>query len=193
MAEHLRAVTLRGLALRQITIFLRRNAQKGFFMEEKAKVTAAPTITEQCGIKYKEVDGLFYPILGESDPRSYASLGKYGHRYLRVLMENDRYLYNKYFMQGVLFDKAAEYENYAWQLYDTVLQGISKVRGIALDTLEEKGFQVTFHENMQAAMTADEIVTEDLFATIDYNKRVRLEHAKENIAFEHAETQRMEA
>lgn len=162
-------------------------------MEEKAKVTAAPTIAEQCGIKYKEVDGLFYPILGESDPRSYASLGKYGHRYLRVLMENDRYLYNKYFMQGVLFDKAAEYENYAWQLYDTVLQGINKVRGIGLDTLEEKGFQVTFQENMQAAMTADEIVTEDLFATIDYNKRVRLEHAKENIAFEHAETQRMEA
>lgn len=127
MADHLRAVTLRGLALRQITIFLRRNAQKGFFMEEKAKVTAAPTITEQCGIKYKEVDGLFYPILGESEPESYASLGKYGHRYLRALMENDRYLYNKYFMQGVLFDKAAEYENYAWQLYDTVLQGISKV------------------------------------------------------------------
>ena len=97
-------------------------------MEEKAKVTAAPTITEQCGIKYKEVDGLFYPILGESEPESYASLGKYGHRYLRALMENDRYLYNKYFMQGVLFDKAAEYENYAWQLYDTVLQGISKVK-----------------------------------------------------------------
>ena len=58
---------------------------RGLFMEEKAKVTAAPTIAEQCGIKYKEVDGLFYPILGESDPRSYASLGKYGHRYLRVL------------------------------------------------------------------------------------------------------------
>ena len=94
-------------------------------------------------------------------------------------------------MQGVLLDKAAEYENYAWQLYDTVLQGISKERGIGLDTLEEKGFQVTFQENMQAAMTADEIVTEDLFATIDYNKHVRLERAKENIAFEHAETQRM--
>ena len=46
---------------------------------------------------------------------------------------------------------------------------------------------------MQAAMTADEIVTEYLFATIDYNKRVRLERAKENIAFEQAETQRMEA
>lgn len=115
-------------------------------MEEKVKVTAVPTIAEMCGIKYKEVDGLFYPIFGESEPESYASLGKYGHRYLRVLMENDRYLYNKYFMQGVLFDKAAEYENYAWQLYDTVLQGISKVRGIGLHTLEEKGFQVTFRK-----------------------------------------------
>ena len=85
MAEHLRAVTLRGPALRQITIFLRRKTQKGFFMEEKTKVTAAPTIAEKCGIKYKEVDGLYYPILGESEPESYASLGKYGHRYLRAL------------------------------------------------------------------------------------------------------------
>ena len=162
-------------------------------MEEKAKVTATPTIAEKCGIKYKEVDGLFYPDWGESDIKKIDTVGRYGHHWMTLLMEHDRYLYNKYFMQGVLFDKAAEYENYAWQLYDTVLQGISKVRGIGLDTLEEKGFQVTFQENMQAAMTADEIVTEDLFATIDYNKRVRLEHAKENIAFEHAETQRMEA
>ena len=50
MAEHLRAVTLRGLALRQITIFLKRKTQKGFFMEEKTKVTAAPTIAEKCGM-----------------------------------------------------------------------------------------------------------------------------------------------
>lgn len=61
MAEHLRVVTLREPALRQITIFYWRKAQKGFFMEEKAKVTATPTIAEKCGIKYKEVEGLFYP------------------------------------------------------------------------------------------------------------------------------------
>lgn len=35
MAEHLRAVTLRGLALRQIMIFLRRKTQKGFFIHQK--------------------------------------------------------------------------------------------------------------------------------------------------------------
>lgn len=53
MAEHLRAVTLRGPALRQITIFLRRKTQKGFFMEEKTKVTAAPTIAEKCALSTK--------------------------------------------------------------------------------------------------------------------------------------------
>jgi hypothetical protein len=45
---------------------------------------------------------------------------------------------------------------------------------------------------MQAAMTADEIVTEDFISAIDYNKRARLQKAKENIAFEQAEAQRME-
>lgn len=39
-------------------------------MEEKTKVTAAPTIAEKCGIKYKEVDGLYYPDFGESEPES---------------------------------------------------------------------------------------------------------------------------
>lgn len=161
-------------------------------MEAEKKVTAAPTIAEKCGLKYKEVEGLFYPDFGISEPESYAKLGKYGHRYLRVLMENDRYLYNKYFMKGVLFDKAAEYETYAWELYDSVLKGIHKVKGIRADATKEKGYDVVLQELMQAAMTADEIVTEDLVSAIDYNKRVRLQKAKENIAFEQAEARRME-
>ena len=60
-------------------IFLRRKTQKGFFMEEKTKVTAAPTIAEKCGIKYKEVDGLFYPIFEESEPESYGNHFIEGH------------------------------------------------------------------------------------------------------------------
>ena len=47
MAEHLRAVTLRGLALRQIMIFLRRKTQKGFFMEEKTKVENTDTVISE--------------------------------------------------------------------------------------------------------------------------------------------------
>lgn len=168
-----------------INYILKRKAQKGAFMEEK--VAATPTIAEKCGIKYKEMDGLFYPIFGKSEPEGYARLGKYGHRYLRFLMENDRHLYNKYFMQGVLFDKAAEYEEYAWQLHDSVLQGIREVRGIDAEIAKKQGYVAALWEITQAEMTADEIVTEDLLAAIDYNKRMRLEHVKENIALERAE------
>lgn len=161
-------------------------------MGNESKVTATPTIAEKLGAKYREVDGLYYPVFGQSDPQSYAGLGKYGHRYLRVLMENDRYLYNKYFMQGVLFDKAAEYETYAWDLYDRIVQGINKVRGSDLDTLRKKDFQVAYQEILQVTQTAEEIVNEDLFVSIDYNKRMRLERAKEGIAFEQTKSQGME-
>lgn len=161
-------------------------------MGNESRVTATPTIAEKCGLKYKEVDGLYYPVFGQSEPQSYAGLGKYRHRYLRVLMENDRYLYNKYFMQGVLFDKAAEYETYAWDLYDRIVQGINKVRGNDLDTLRKKDFQVAYQEILQVTQTVEEIVNEDLFASIDYNKRMRLERAKEDIAFEQTKVQGME-
>lgn len=44
------------------TKFEQRIAEKGYFMNEETKVTAAPTHAEQMGIKYREVDGLYYPI-----------------------------------------------------------------------------------------------------------------------------------
>ena len=36
-------------------------------MKEETKEAATPTIAEKLGIKYKEVDGLFYPMWGESN------------------------------------------------------------------------------------------------------------------------------
>ena len=36
-------------------------------MEEKAKVTAAPTIAEQCGIKHKEVSQRVMQVLESMD------------------------------------------------------------------------------------------------------------------------------
>ena len=43
-------------------------------MKEETKVTATPTIAEKLGIKYKEVDGLFYPMWGESDIENFAAV-----------------------------------------------------------------------------------------------------------------------
>ena len=36
-------------------------------MEEETKETATPTLAEKMGIKYRKVDGLYYPIWETSD------------------------------------------------------------------------------------------------------------------------------
>ena len=69
-------------------------------MKEETKEAATPTIAEKLGIKYKEVDGLFYPMWGESNVEDFATVGKYGHRWMSMLMEHDRLLYNQYFLDG---------------------------------------------------------------------------------------------
>ena len=63
-------------------------------MRENIEATATPTLAEQLGVGYKEVDGLYYPMLEEVDENEFLQLGKWGHRWLGMMMEHDRYLYN---------------------------------------------------------------------------------------------------
>ena len=74
---------------------------------------------QKLGIKYKEVDGLFYPMWGESNVEDFATVGKYGHRWMSMLMEHDRHLYNQYFLDGTLIVKAKDNEVYCWELHDS--------------------------------------------------------------------------
>ena len=97
-------------------------------MRENIEETATPTLAEQLGVEYKEVDGLYYPMLAEVDGNELLQLGKWGHRWLGIMMENDRYLYNLYFMCGDLYQKAKEYEDYAWQLHDELVERLKVSR-----------------------------------------------------------------
>ena len=174
-AEHLRAVTLRGPALRQLLLFLQRIAQKGRFMKEETKVTATPTIAEKLGIKYKEVDGLFYPMWGESDIENFATVGKYGHRWMSMLMEHDRHLYNQYFLDGTLIVKAKDIEDYCWELHDSMTEKLKKSREPYTDTSDSMWMIFKIQE---IEATVDEIINADLYEMIDYNKKMRLKAAK---------------
>ena len=156
-------------------------------MNEETKVTAAPTLAEQMGIMYKEVDGLYFPVWDQSDLDEYAKLGKYGHRWMNMLMEHDRYLYNKYFCEGTLFRNAKMYEEHCWILHDIMedrMKETKEYRGLS-------GFE-RYQKHMQFEAIVDEIINEDLYSTIDYNKRMRLVKAKEEIASKQEELQRME-
>lgn len=158
-------------------------------MGNEAKVTEAPTIAEKMGIKYKEVDGLFYPVWGETDTDSYAMLGKFAHRWMTMLMEHDRYLYNQYFLDGTLVKRAKANEEYCWELHDSVVENLKKSRGFQEGEVDIMG---KLQKLVQIEFTAEEIVNADLYERIDYHKRVRLNKAKESIASRQAEAQRME-
>ena len=124
-------------------------------MREEMKVTATLTIAEKLGVEYKEQDGLYYPFWEMSNTKGLASLGKYGHRWMRMLMEHNRYLYNQYFMNGTLVEKAKEKEEMCWQLHDTMTEKMMKSRSDAKEMNSAEMFQVM----MQIQAAVDEIIT----------------------------------
>lgn len=140
-------------------------------MRENIEATATPTLAEQLGVEYKEVDGLYYPMLAEVDENEFLQLGKWGHRWLGMMMEHDRYLYNLYFMCGDLYQKAKEYEDYAWQLHDELVERLKVSRNADnadLDTMEK------LHRIQDIEATAEEIINNDLYELIDSIKEQRL-------------------
>lgn len=148
-------------------------------MNEETKVTAAPTLAEKLGIEYKEVDGFYYPVLGETEESEFLKLGKWGHRWLGLMMEHDRYLYNLYFMGGALYQKAKEYEDYAWQLHDELVEKLKVSRNAEhamSDTMEK------IHRIQEIESTVEEIINNDLYEMIDTIKEQRSEFIKEYMA-----------
>lgn len=124
-------------------------------MREEMKVAATPTIAEKLEIEYKEKDGLYYPFWEMSDMDGIASLGKYGYRWMRMLMEHNRYLYNQYFMDGTLVEKAKEKEEMCWLFHDTMVEKMMKSRSAAKEMNNAEKFQVM----MQIQAAVDEIIT----------------------------------
>lgn len=148
-------------------------------MKEETKVTATPTIAEKLGIKYKEVDGLFYPVWGKSDIENFATVGKYGHRWMSMLMEHDRHLYNQYFLDGTLIAKAKDIEDYCWELHASMAEKLKKSRKSYTDTSDSMWMIIRIQE---IEATVDEIINADLYEMIDYNKKMRLKAAKADMA-----------
>lgn len=141
-------------------------------MRENIEATATPTLAEQLGVEYKEVDGLYYPMLAMVDENEFLQLGKWGHRWLGMMMEYDRYLYNLCLMCGDLYQKAKEYEDYAWQLHDELVEKLKASRNTGntdLDTMEK------IHRIQEIEATAEEIINNDLYELIDSIKEQRLE------------------
>lgn len=79
------------------------------------------SIFEQMGGTYIEQDGLYYPNLSVGQMQEHIEIGKYGLLWISYMKENhtDRYLHH--IRMGQLQSKAAEVNEEAYQMLDTII------------------------------------------------------------------------
>jgi hypothetical protein len=77
------------------------------------------TLFESMGVRYEEREGLFYPVIAESEIQEPIHVGKYGHLWMNFMKENYPDRYRHLFRFRKLMAKAVKIDEEAYQLlYD---------------------------------------------------------------------------
>lgn len=84
------------------------------------------SLFDSMGVRYEEREGLFYPIIAETEIQEQIHVGKYGHLWMNFMKENhpDRHRYLLRF--GKLNTKATEIDEEAYQLLDSITENYLK-------------------------------------------------------------------
>ena len=78
------------------------------------------SIFEQMGGTYTEKDGLYYPNLSVGQMQEQIKVGKYGLLWISYMKENHPDRYSHHIRMGQLQSKAAEVNEEAYQMLDTI-------------------------------------------------------------------------
>ena len=79
------------------------------------------TTFKKLGIEYKEYDGLLYPILSVSkEADKPIHIGKYGRMWIEFMKTEHPDRYRNLVKFGRLWDKAAEIDEEAYELLETI-------------------------------------------------------------------------
>lgn len=78
------------------------------------------TLFESMGVRYEEREGLFYPVIAESEIQEPIHVGKYGHLWMNFMKENHPDRYRHLLRFGKLMAKAIEIDEEAYQLLDSM-------------------------------------------------------------------------
>ena len=79
------------------------------------------TTFEKLGIEYKEYDGLLYPVLSVSEEAvKQIHIGKYGRMWIEYMKTEHPGRYRNLVRFGRLCDKAAEIDEEAYELLETI-------------------------------------------------------------------------
>ena len=80
------------------------------------------SLFDSMGVRYEEREGLFYPVIAETEIQEPIHVGKYGHLWMNFMKENYPDRYRHLYRFGKLMKKAAEVDEEAYQLLDSITE-----------------------------------------------------------------------
>ncbi len=131
------------------------------------------TIFEKNGIRYEQRGDFLYPVLGACDDATITGLGKYGTIWMSLLFEIDRKLHHQYLLEGILVEKAQEFQEYAIELEAEIVNNGSVPAG--------DGYLMALSAMAHRWQISQEVVIHDARMAITKNKELREEAAKKRL------------
>lgn len=116
------------------------------------------TVFEKIGVKYREKDGILYPLITIEIKEEYTDLGKYGRMWMQYIQSEYPERYRSLERFGELHSKAAEVNEVAYELLEDIEnEWLSKHR-----PQNKNSFVEMYQLRTQARMMAEEVVLHDV-------------------------------
>lgn len=80
------------------------------------------SVFDSMGVRFEERDGLFYPVIAETEIQEAIHVGKYGHLWMNFMKENHPDRYRHLLRFGKLRTKAIEIDEEAYQMLDSMTE-----------------------------------------------------------------------
>ena len=116
------------------------------------------TVFEKIGVKYREKDGILYPLITVELKEEYTDLGKYGRMWMQYIQSEYPERYRSLVRFGELHSKAAEVNEVAYELLEDIEnEWLSKHR-----PQNKNSFVEMYQLRTQARLMAEEVVLHDV-------------------------------
>lgn len=116
------------------------------------------TLFEKLGVRYREEDGILYPLISVEIKQENADIGKYGHLWMKYIQSEYPQRYRSLVRFGELHGKAIEVNEVAYELLEDIEdEWLSQHK-----PKNKNSFMEMYRLRTQARMVAEEVVLHDV-------------------------------
>ena len=116
------------------------------------------TLFEKIGVRYREKDGILYPLISVEIKEKNADIGKYGRLWMKYIQSEYPQRYRSLVRFGELLSKAIEVNEVAYEL----LEDIENEWLMKHKPKDKNSFMEIYRLRTQARLVAEEVVLHDV-------------------------------